>query len=716
MNLTSSPASTLAGNPSGLEQLLQGEESIQLKGNGTFLSNLTNSKSEKIKTGTLTSEFWFQTKAIDQIKKQYNEAKVDFEKDKNLANIIKVFKLSLSMAGISDKELEKEFLGRTSTLLDILEKDSYFLAITHLAKNTFDRYLGIDCKKINLVKECVFQLKRTLELDLNISQFKRVYDQSLDEIKKAWIDLEQIGEINIETHQHYLIQLENFLTEDPFKEEFQKNPNLFNLVKKAPKAFNEKFPHLTTVEAFFEKYPLPVLSKEEKKGILISNYWKMKGQTSQFKAEFNQAHEELTKNKNNIILLGKAVQASLRVAAFSNAKVEINWVNYAINCKEAMKQQHYFNGASHYCDYLITRYQGIDCRKLIIVKEALLQLRRVIELDSKFLEARKELELMQKEIKDAWKELEVISEIDSKTHQKYLFDLNYFLSEDPFKSDFLKNPDLFNLVHKAPEDFKSRHPSLLSKEKFLEKYSPQKSKPLLSPQSNLGILVSEYSQPVKKEESDEFLRIQDALVRTPNDLKLIAASFWPGLKMPMVSTSERGVGGIYYAIHCKEIIKKANYFSGLPHHFEYTITRYNKIDCQDLSIVRLALNQLKRSLELDPTSQRARKDYNELLEDVKKAWNELEQAKVIQPDTHQKYLNQLEAYRREDAFKEEFEKDPTLFKLFQNAPEECKKKFSHLLSMDSFIKKYPNSSLAKKIDLSGIHPKINSDSGQINSK
>jgi hypothetical protein len=177
----------------------------------------------------------------------------------------------------------------------------------------------------------------------------------------------------------------------------------FNTLKPDPITTNE-LPNLKGKVTFpFESLESPK-SEKIKVGFLISEFWSPKMTIEKIKIEFNRVHEALANNKNDIKLITETIQATLRAAAVSDKKIEASLINYVIDCKEVVMRQNYFNGIGHYFDYMITRYQGIDCRKLIIVKEALHQLKRCVELEPQFLEAQIHFEQLLQEIQAAWKE------------------------------------------------------------------------------------------------------------------------------------------------------------------------------------------------------------------------------------------------------------------------------------------------------------------------
>jgi hypothetical protein len=132
-----------------------------------------------------------------------------------------------------------------------------------------------------------------------------------------------------------------------------------------------------------------------------------------------------------------------------------------------------------------------------------------------------------------------------------------------------------------------------------------------------------------------------------------------------------------------------NYFSALGHYFDYLITRYKGIDCKDISTVRKALLQLKRGLELDPTSSLIKKEFETIQEEIRQIWANLRKKNEIDEPTFENWEDQLEKILREDAFKDNFQENPVLFKLIKNAPESFKDKHPYLQSINDFVYRYP---------------------------
>lgn len=215
-------------------------------------------------------------------------------------------------------------------------------------------------------------------------------------------------------------------------------------------------------------------------------------------------------------------------------------------------------------------------------------------------------------------------------------------------------------------------------------------------------LISSYRIPKAKTEElkANFATAHAALQNNKEDLKLNTAAIDASLSLAGVSTLDVEASWVTYASNCKDFIKQANYFSPFGHYFDYLITRYKGIDCKDISSVRQALLQLKRGRELDPTSSLIKNEFESIQEEIRQIWINLRKKNEIDEQTQDNWEDQLEKILREDAFKDDFQENPGLFKLVKNAPESFQNKHPYLLSINDFVYRYPK---AANIEFEGSY-------------
>ncbi|MBA2368245.1 MAG: hypothetical protein H0V82_04370 [Candidatus Protochlamydia sp.] len=207
----------------------------------------------------------------------------------------------------------------------------------------------------------------------------------------------------------------------------------------------------------------------------------------------------------------------------------------------------------------------------------------------------------------------------------------------------------------------------------------------------LSKLISNYRTPKAKLEDlkSHFAKAHEEFQKNKSDAKLITAAIHASLSLAGVSSPDVEASWVAYASNCNNFLKQENYFSPLGHYFDYLITRFKGIDCKDIFTVRKALLQLKRSLELDPSSEVIKKEFKNLQNEINSTWATLRKKNEINETTFEDLEDQLEKILREDAFKDEFQENPALFKFIKEAPETFKDKHPYLLTINDFIYRYP---------------------------
>lgn len=188
----------------------------------------------------------------------------------------------------------------------------------------------------------------------------------------------------------------------------------------------------------------------------------------------------------------------------------------------------------------------------------------------------------------------------------------------------------------------------------------------------------------------EFNQVHQQLTKTPDDYQSRVNGVKVSLKMACASaTASVAEGYIRYASDCALVIKKKDYFDGVGHYLDYSIALFKGVDVKDMPAVREAFLKIHRAFELTPKNPIIEKDYNNFLEQVKSKLQGLEKEKKIREEDIMGLQQDFEMILKEDPFKEEFKKNPQLFKLIKNAPEDLLKKRPHLESIDAFLSRYP---------------------------
>lgn len=169
--------------------------------------------------------------------------------------------LALARICHQTKQLEDEgkLISSVQSAVDSFLLCKYFQAGTHLSKYLLDGYHGITCLDMNVIRDNLLILKRAIALSSNNDTEHQKLIAELDQAAKffeaRWKELKDEGQISEENFKILSQQLKQTLTEDPFREEFIKNPELFKKVKDAPAILLQKYPHLASVDSFLSRYP-----------------------------------------------------------------------------------------------------------------------------------------------------------------------------------------------------------------------------------------------------------------------------------------------------------------------------------------------------------------------------------------------------------------------------------------------------------------------------
>jgi hypothetical protein len=215
------------------------------------------------------------------------------------------------------------------------------------------------------------------------------------------------------------------------------------------------------------------------------NYEKDYSIKSAIKADYEEKRQLSKKNIYDITKTFVSIGAALQLGGclvYSDDGKKQTCIDYTKQASANIKTINYFSPLGHYSEHLVTAFEGINCRlvdeknkihpNFEKMKESILQLKRAIALDpasQTYQEALKSLlasfntimETLKKEPNSVVEECELM--------QTYL-ELSADNSIDPFKPEFIKNPNLFKKISKAPKEFLEKYPHLKDIDVFLKKY------------------------------------------------------------------------------------------------------------------------------------------------------------------------------------------------------------------------------------------------------
>ncbi|CUI18093.1 conserved hypothetical protein (plasmid) [Candidatus Protochlamydia naegleriophila] len=148
--------------------------------------------------------------------------------------------------------------GRQTCLEDALnqinymQQVAYFSCFTQMATYLLKVLDGVSCLDMNVVRDTLLNLRRA---DILSSNGSKELTEVVTFFETRWKELKEEGKLDKETYKLLNEQLKQILTEDPFRDEFIKNPELFKKVKDAPEALLKKYPHLASASDFLSRYP-----------------------------------------------------------------------------------------------------------------------------------------------------------------------------------------------------------------------------------------------------------------------------------------------------------------------------------------------------------------------------------------------------------------------------------------------------------------------------
>ena len=154
-------------------------------------------------------------------------------------------------------------------------------------------------------------------------------------------------------------------------------------------------------------------------------------------------------------------------------KVEKNCIEIANKELTAYLKGNYFDGQIQFAAYMGKVYpeiQETDLVNMNVLRDLLLTLRRATILDPEFVNTSEELESIKEFLHKHWEKLKIEDQLDEETYNLLNQNLEQILAEDPFKDEFIKNPELFKQVKNAPEALLKKYPHLASASDFLSRY------------------------------------------------------------------------------------------------------------------------------------------------------------------------------------------------------------------------------------------------------
>ncbi len=177
--------------------------------------------------------------------------------DMNPRTLYTLHSLALARICHQTKQLEEEgkLIDSVKTAVDSFLLSKYFHSGSHFAKYLLDGYHGITCLDMNVIRDNLLSLRRAIALTPDNQKLSIELDQAAEFFAMRWKELKEEGQIDEEMYNLLNQNLKQVLTEDPFKDEFMKNPELFKKVKDAPEILLKKYPHLASVNDFLARYP-----------------------------------------------------------------------------------------------------------------------------------------------------------------------------------------------------------------------------------------------------------------------------------------------------------------------------------------------------------------------------------------------------------------------------------------------------------------------------
>jgi hypothetical protein len=154
---------------------------------------------------------------------------------------------------------ENELIKFAETTASRQATSNYFSTWSHYSKFLLLAYHGVNCRNIETIKSGILALRRAIELDFDSTNTyaSKSLDNLMNFLAQRWQELAEKGEMSHEDRINFLEELKNLIEkEDPFKEEFRDNPDLFKIARQqAPNQFFEKHPAYASMESFVQRYP-----------------------------------------------------------------------------------------------------------------------------------------------------------------------------------------------------------------------------------------------------------------------------------------------------------------------------------------------------------------------------------------------------------------------------------------------------------------------------
>lgn len=156
--------------------------------------------------------------------------------------------------------VEKDCIELAQKHLSMRLKDSYFHGDIQFAvymDKAYPEIKAADLVNMNVLRDLLLTLRRAtiLKPDHESPSSKELV--SINEfLPKHWKALMDQGKLTENDNQLLNENLKHFMSEDPFKDEFIKHPELFKQVKDAPSILLQKYPHLASVKDFLSKDPI----------------------------------------------------------------------------------------------------------------------------------------------------------------------------------------------------------------------------------------------------------------------------------------------------------------------------------------------------------------------------------------------------------------------------------------------------------------------------
>ncbi len=141
-------------------------------------------------------------------------------------------------------EEEKRALHRATTHVRSALSD-YLISSAQYASYLLKAYPSINCLDINTIQDCLLTLRKSCK--------SKELEETVTFFKKSWIELKNAGSMDEEAYQLFNKRLAETLKQDPYKEDFIKDPILFQHIARECLLYD--YPHLSTPETFLAKYP-----------------------------------------------------------------------------------------------------------------------------------------------------------------------------------------------------------------------------------------------------------------------------------------------------------------------------------------------------------------------------------------------------------------------------------------------------------------------------